>query len=281
MLAVCMLAVGAASRAQQLIPLPFVKEEWKTDYEPFRIVGNLYYVGTYDLAVYLITTPRGHILINTGLAGSAAMIRRHVEALGFKYADIKILLASHVHYDHVGDMAAIQKETGATVMVNEKDAPVLADGANSDYLYGGKGMLFAPVQAGRLLHEHDTVSLGGMHIVALHHPGHTPGATSFLLDVQDGKHTYRVLIANMPSVIVEGSLKDVPAYPGIIADYAYTFKDLKAQRFDIWLAAHASQFNMHKKHKPGDAYNPTAFAGRSGFDESLSDLEKTYLEKKK
>src|SRR5436305_12302732 len=107
------------------------------------------------------------------------MIRSHVEALGFKFSDIKILLATHAHYDHVGAMAAIKKMTGAKLMVNEKDAPVLLDGGNSDYVFGGKGSTFQPVKADRLLHDHDTIKLDGMQIVLLHHPGHTRGASSF------------------------------------------------------------------------------------------------------
>ena len=100
-----LLLTGNPAAAQKLIPLPSMQEAWTKDYEPFRICGNLYYVGTYDLACYLITTPRGHILINTGLAESVPLIRSHIKALGFRFSDIKILLATHAHFDHVGGMA--------------------------------------------------------------------------------------------------------------------------------------------------------------------------------
>ena len=136
---------GLLSIAQQGKKLP-VQESWIKEYKPFRIAGNLYYVGSYDLACYLITTPQGHILINTGVAESATMIRSHVESLGFRFSDIRILLATHAHYDHVGAMAAVKKITGAQMMINEKDAQVMADGGNSDYLFGGKGNLFTPVK---------------------------------------------------------------------------------------------------------------------------------------
>jgi len=149
--------------------------------QPFRIAGNLYYVGTYDLAAYLITTPQGHILINTGLAESALMIRTHIEALGFRFAQVKILLATHAHYDHVAGMAEIKKLTGAKMMIDENDAQVLADGGNSDFIFGGKGSMFAPVKADRLLHDHDTVKLGGMEIIVLHHPGHTKGGLQLFI----------------------------------------------------------------------------------------------------
>jgi len=165
--------------AQQSTQPVDAHEIWARNYEPFCIVGNLYYVGTYDLACFLISTPQGHILINTGIEGSDSLIRSHIEELGFKFADIKILLATHVHFDHVGAMAVIKKITGAKMMIQKEDAEVLADGGNSDYLFGGRGPLFKPLKADRLLHDKDTISLGGMEIVALHHPGHTKGACSY------------------------------------------------------------------------------------------------------
>jgi len=258
---------------------PVMQANWSEDYEPFRIAGNLYYVGTYDLACYLIATPKGHILINTGLATSVPMIRAHVAALGFKFSDIKILLATHAHYDHVAGMAEIKKLTGAKMMINEKDAPVLADGGSSDYVFGYKGSTFEPVKVDRLLHEHDTVKFGGMKIIVLHHPGHTKGACSFLFDVKDEHRSYRVLIANMPSILDETRFPSMPAYPNVAREYANTFAAMKKVKFDIWLASHASQFGLHQKHKPGDAYNPKAFIDPVGYDTALNDLYRAYLKR--
>ena len=273
-----LLLISFFSTAQKRIK-PSVNEEWTRDYNPFRIAGNLYYVGTYDLACYLISTPKGHILINTGVDGSAPMIRAHVEKLGFKFYDIRILLATHAHFDHVGGMAEVKRLTGAKMMISERDAPVLADGGNSDYVLGGRGSMFEPVKADRLLHDQDTVSLGGMRITVLLHPGHTKGACSFLFDVQDERRSYRVLIANMPSILSETKLSGMPGYPNVAKDYAYTLKALKSLKFDIWLSSHASQFGLHTKHKPGDGYNPEAFFDRKGYDEMVGDLEKAYLKK--
>jgi metallo-beta-lactamase class B len=263
--------------AQKLIPPPFVQKEWEIGYQPFRIAGNLYYVGTYDLACYLITTPKGNILINTGLAESVGLITSNVESLGFKFSDIKILLATHAHFDHVAGMADIKEITGAQMMIHEKDAQALADGGNSDFIFGGKGSTFKPVKADRLLHNNDTVRLGDMQIVVLNHPGHTQGANSFLFDVRDENITYRVLIANMPTMQDQTNLGGMTAYPDIAKDYAYTFDALKKLKFDIWLSSHASQFRLHKKHKPGDAYRPDAFFDRAGYDETVENLEKSYL----
>jgi len=267
------------SYAQEVHEPQMNKPEWAAAYQPFRIAGNLYYVGTYDLASYLVTTPQGHILINTGLAASAPMIKANVEALGFKCSDIKILLTSQAHFDHVGAMAAIKKMTGAKFMVDAGDSAVVTDGGSSDYALGGHGLMFQPVKIDRILHDKDVIELGGMKITMLHHPGHTKGSCSFLFDVKDNRRSYKVLIANMPTIVTEQNFNNIPAYPEITRDYTYTLAAMKKLRFDLWVAAHASQFDLHKKHKPGDAYNPAAFMDRKGYDEELADLQKELDEK--
>ena len=268
------LAIGA-----QTVTEPKTKPEWSESYKPFRIAGNLYYVGTKDLACYLITTTKGNILINTGLAASAAQIKSNIETLGFNFVDTKILLTSQAHYDHVGAMADIKKQTGAKLMVHEKEAAVLATGGSADYELGQYGTTFKPVTADRLLHNGDTISLGNMQLVMLHHPGHTKGSSSFLFTVTDSQRQYNVLIANMPTIVTERTFAAVTTYTDIAKDYEYTFKAMKNISFDIWLAAHASQFNLHEKHKPDDAYNPVAFINRPGYDTALSDLQKQYDKK--
>lgn len=253
--------------------------DWTDNYAPFRIAGNLYYVGTYDLSSYLITTPDGHILINTGVGKSAQTIRQNVRSLGFRFQDIKVLLTNHVHFDHVGGMQEIWKNTNAQMMVNEHDADVLLDGGSSDFALGGRGCMFKPLKADRLLHDLDTIKLGGTQVIAMRHPGHTKGATSFRVEVKDKTNTYRVLIANMPSVIDEMELPTMHSYPGIGKDFAYTFGELKKQEFDLWFAAHCSQFGMHTKHKPGDKYNPEAFRDQRGYDSMVNTLEAKYLKR--
>src|SRR5215218_3006225 len=157
----------------QTIKEPTTKEEWTKSFPPFRIAGNLYYVGTYDLGCYLITTTKGNILINTGTASSAEQIKKNIETLGFKYSDIKMLLMTHAHFDHVGALDHIKQQTHASLMVDEKDAEVLASGGSTDYELGKYGTSFKPVQADVLLHDGDTVTLGELQLVLLHHPGHT------------------------------------------------------------------------------------------------------------
>lgn len=254
-------------------------EEWSKDYPPFRMAGNLYYVGTYDLGCFLITTPKGHILINTGLATSTPMIKKHVESLGFKFKDIRILLTMQAHFDHVGAMAEIKKLTGATFMVDAADAAVVADGGNSDYAFGGKGEQFTPVKADRLLHNNDTINLDGTTVTLLHHPGHTKGSCSYLLNVKDDQRSYRVLLANMPSVVTDIKKAAASTYPEIEKDYNYTFDAMKKIQFDLWMPAHASQFDLHKKRKPGDPYHPELFADKKAYESLLQDLETAYHQK--
>jgi metallo-beta-lactamase class B len=273
--------VSSRANAQHHIAHHDIQPAWVQYYPPFRIAGNLYYVGSYDLACYLITTHEGHILINTGVAGSDTMIRRHVEALGLKFTDIKILLASHAHFDHVGAMAAIKQETKAKMMMQEEDAPVLEDGGNSDFDFGGKGLLFEPVKVDRKLHGRDSILFGGIKIEVLHHPGHTRGASSFLFTVKDDKRSYRVLIANMPTILAETKFPSMPTYQNVQKDYAYTLDTMPKLQFDIWFAAHAGQFHLHEKHQPGDAYNPVAFADQPGYDTEIKELQDAFAERLK
>ena len=271
--------VGLLASAQKVTEPQNTPSEWAKPYQPFQIAGNLYYIGSYDLACYLITTPQGNILINTGLAASAPMIKANVEALGFKFTDIKILLTTQAHYDHMGAMAAIKKLTGAKMMVDEKDSEVMADGGSSDYALGGKGSSYEPLKADRLLHNGDTIKLGNMQIVMLHHPGHTKGSCSFLFNVKDDRRSYRVLIANMPTIVTDKKFSEITAYPDIEKDYAYTLDAMKKLSFDIWLSSHASQFALHTKHKPGDSYNPAAFMDKNGYDTAITDLQSQFSKK--
>ncbi len=271
---------GLFAKAQQkFAPFPVMQQNWRYEYKPFQIVGNLYYVGTYDLACYLITTPQGHILINTGLSEETPMLIKHITDLGFKVADIKILLTTHGHYDHVAGMAEIKALTKAKVMVNEYDAPVVEDGGKSDYAFGDRGATFEAVKVDTRLKDGEVVKLGGMELKALHHPGHTKGATGFLFDVKDKDKTYKVFIANMPTVLDQTNLNNMPTYPNVAKDYAMTFDRMKAVQFDLWLASHAAQFNLHTKRKPDDAYNPEVYRDRAGYDAAITRFYNLYLRK--
>ena len=280
-LLISFLCLGFWASAQKVMQPAITNPDWLKPFPPFQIVGNLYYVGTYDLACYFITTPKGNILINTGLADSAPVIKANIEALGFKFSDIKILLTTQAHFDHMGAMATIKKQTGAKMMVDYGDAGVVTDGGRSDYSVGGNISTYAPVHIDRILHNGDSIKLGGMQLVMLHHPGHTKGSCSFLFDVKDQTRSYRVLIANMPTIVTDKKFSDIPTYPNIAKDYAYTLDAMKKLSFDIWLASHASQFDLQRKHPPGSGYNPDAFIDRKGYDAEMNDLQDAFLKKVK
>ncbi len=262
--------------AQKLAPLPYVDSIWTVPYKPFRIAGSLYYVGTYDLASYVIKTSKGLILINTGLAESVPVLKKNIEELGFKFADIKILLTNQAHYDHVAGMAEIKKATGAKMMVQEGDVQVLTDGGSSDYAFGDNGATFKSVKVDRVLHDGDVVELGDTRLDVLHHPGHTKGATSFILNTKDEVRSWKVLIVNIPSILSAARIYGMPRYPKIGDDYKKTLASLKTIQFDIWVAAHASQFKLHEVRKEGAPYRPEAFADKKAFNESISWIQNAY-----
>lgn len=226
-LMVCLLFAGINSFAQQVKEPSPSSPEWSKPFPPFRIAGQLYYVGTYDLACYLIVTPKGNILINTGLAASTAMIKTNIESLGFKLSDIKILLTMQAHHDHMGAMAEIKKLTKARFMVDSGDSSVVATGGASDYALGGDSPNYAPVNVDHYLHDKEVISLGDMAITMLHHPGHTQGSCSFIFYVKDQQRSYRILLANLPTIVTEQNINKIPAYPSIAKDYAYTLSEMK------------------------------------------------------
>jgi metallo-beta-lactamase class B len=253
--------------------------EWTDPFPPFRLIGNVYWVGTYDLSTYLITTPQGHILINTGLAETVPQIKSNVEKLGFKMADVKILTATHGHYDHVAGLAELKRMTGAKMMMSEQDVELLESGGKADFRFGDTpSARFEPVTVDQKFKDGDTISLGGTVLTAHHHPGHTKGATSFTLNVPENGKTYRVVIANMGSINPGVTVSGMPKYPGIAQDYANTFRRQKDMAIDVWLASHASQFGLHDKYKPGDPYNPDRFVDPKGFRTAVEKLEAVYVE---
>jgi metallo-beta-lactamase class B len=169
--------------------------------------------------------------------------------------------------------------TGAKMMVDEGDAEEVAEGGRSDYSLNRAVCVYTPIKADRILHNGDTINLGGMQLIILHHPGHTKGSCSYLFDVKDKKQKYSVLIANMPTIVTDKNFSSIPAYPNIANDYAYTLNAMKQLKFDIWLASHGIQFNLIEKHKPGSAYNPAAFMDKKTYYDEIDDLQKEYDKK--
>ena len=223
--------------------------DWMEPFSPFRIAGNLYYVGTKGLANYLITTPQGHILINSDLEANVPLIRASVEKLGFKFSDVKILLISHAHWDHDAGSAMIKKMTGARYMVMDADVPVVESGGKTDFQYGNTpSSLYPPTKVDRVLHDGEEVTLGGSVLVAHLTPGHTKGCTTWTMKVSDAGHTYNAVIVGSPNVNPGYRLVNNPLYPQIAEDYARMFKVLKSLPCDLFLGAHGSYFDMESKY---------------------------------
>jgi metallo-beta-lactamase class B len=238
----CLFTAGSAASAQN-------PPDWTEPFPPFRIAGNLYYVGSKGLANYLITTPQGHILINSDLEANVPMIRTSIEQLGFKFSDVKILLINHAHWDHDAGSAKVKQLTGAKYMVMEGDVPVVESGGKADFQYGNDpAMLYPPTRVDRVLHDGDKVTLGDAVLTAHLTPGHTKGNTTWTLAVRDGDRTYNAVIIGSPNVNPGYKLVDNPKYPTIAEDYERTFRVLKSLPCDLFLGAHGSYFGLEKKY---------------------------------
>jgi metallo-beta-lactamase class B len=248
---------------------------WTEPFPPFRIAGNLYYVGSKDLASYLVTTPEGHVLINSSLEESVPLIRASVEQLGFKMSDIKVLLISHSHGDHVAGSAAIKALTGAKYMVMEGDVSVVESGGKTDFQYGGAPP-YPVAKVDRVLHDGDEVTLGGTTLVARLTPGHTRGCTTWTMKVNSGGKMRDVVIIGSPNVNPGYKLVNNAVYPGITDDYERTFRVLKSLPVDIFLGAHGGYFNLVEKYPhlndPGDS----PFIDPAGYRSYVADREAAF-----
>jgi metallo-beta-lactamase class B len=252
---------------------------WLTPIAPFRIADNLYYVGSQDLASYLIVTPKGDILINSSLEASVPLIRHSVEQLGFKFTDIKILLISHAHSDHDAGSAAIIRQTGAQYMVMDGDVPVVEDGGVSDFAYGGK-QGYPPAKVSRILHDGETIALGGAVLTAHKTPGHTRGCTTWTMVAKDHGVARNVVIVGSWNVNPGFRLVDTKArpasYPGIAADYAHTFVVLRGLPCDIFLGAHGVYFDMLEKLKRMPAEGSAVWVDPEGYKAAVAERQQAF-----
>jgi metallo-beta-lactamase class B len=240
-MAVAAVAVLAAVAAQ-------ANEEWSRPTEPFRVVGTVHYVGTTELGAYLITSSEGHILIDGGLPSSAAPIEASIRKLGLDPKEIRILLTTQAHFDHVGSMAHFKKLSGARVEVMDGDVPALESGGKTDYLFGPDAKFhFEPVKVDRVLKDGDVVTLGGATLKAVRTPGHTPGSTTWTMTADEHGKKYTVVFAASAGINPGTRLVVNPSYPGIADDYAYTLKTLAAMTPDIFLGSHTGFFQMEDK----------------------------------
>ena len=250
---------------------------WTTPFPPFRIAGNLYYVGSKDLAAYLIVTPKGLILINANLQSSPPLIEKSVRSLGFHFKDIKILLISHAHFDHCAGAAQILKLTGAKYEVMAPDVPVVESGGRDDFQYGAdRSMHFPPAHVDRVLHDGDMVSLGGTTLTAHLTPGHTKGTTTWTLEEPFDGRRMHVVIVGSPNVNPGYKLVGNRAYPQIASDYEHGFRVLRSLPCDIFLGAHGEYFGLVEKYARWKAGDKNAFVDPAGYKAYVSDRERAF-----
>jgi metallo-beta-lactamase class B len=268
-------SVAADSPGRMRMP---TQDDYTVPFPAFRIVDNLYYVGSKESAVYLVTTSQGHILINSNVEAGVPLIRTSVESLGFKFSDIKILLISHAHWDHNGGAATIKKLTGAKYMVMEGDVPVVESGGKSDFHYGtDPDALYPPTTVDRVLRDGDEVKLGSAVLTARLTPGHTRGCTTWTMKVKDGSKTRNVVIIGSPNVNPGYKLVNNDVYPKMAQDFERTFTVLKSLPVDYFLGAHGSYFDMEKKYARANTGATTnVFIDPEGYKNFVADREQAF-----
>jgi len=252
--------------------------KYLTPFPAHHVIGNIYYVGTEGQANYLITTPQGNILINSGLEANVPMIKDSIAKLGFKYSDTKILLISHAHFDHDAGAAQVVKDTGAKYEVMDTDVGVVESGGKTDFNYGDKGgeNLYPAVKVSRVLHDGDTVSLGGTVLTAHKTPGHTKGCTTWTMQVKDGGKSLNVVFVGSPNVNPGYVLVGNKKYPGIAQDYEKTFQVLKSLPADVFLGAHGDYYGMPAKYAKLKAGGANPFIDPAGYKAYVANREAAF-----
>jgi len=256
----------------------FAQSDWDDPFPPHRIADHLYYVGSKGLASYLVTTTNGHILINSSFERTVPILRTNIEALGFKFTDIRILLTSHAHSDHASGHALVKTLTGTRVEVMEGDAQVIANGGKGQYLYT-EDDAWKPCAVDRVLKDGDIVTLGAAQLTARLTPGHTRGCTTWLMRATDAGKSFNVVIVGSPNVNPGYALITNRDYPEIADDYTKTFRLLKSFPCDIFLGAHGSYYGMEAKYarlQKDPKTNP--FIDREGYHAYVDDRSKAFRE---
>ncbi|MES3034376.1 MAG: subclass B3 metallo-beta-lactamase [Gemmatimonadota bacterium] len=232
--------------AATLLSVPTARAQhpanWTDTISPFRVIDNVYYVGSAGLSAWLITTPQGHILLDVGMPENGTMVERNIVRLGFKPGDVKVLLNSHAHFDHAGGLAQLKRRTGARLFAMAGDRTALEQG-----VYVGSESVaayrFPAVRVDSVITDGATVTLGGVTLTANLTPGHSAGCTTWTMPVQsDGRRHTAAFFCS--ASVAANRLAPRPQYPGIVADYRRTFARLKAMEADVFLPPHAELFDL-------------------------------------
>jgi metallo-beta-lactamase class B len=252
-------------------------------FEPLRIIGNIHYVGASDVSSFLITTPDGHILIDSGFEATVPAIREGVRKLGYRFEDIKILLNSHAHLDHAGGHALVKRLTHAQIVMSEADAALLARGGKGDFPpISERIMAYEPARADRIIRDGEQVSLGDVTLTAHLTPGHTKGCTTWTMVVKEAEQQFNVLFYGSTTILPGVHLVDNARYPGIADDFTKTFRLLKSLPCDVFLAPHGSMFGLGQKarqHITAEKTNP--FIDRDGYRSFVTHSEQLFQQQLK
>lgn len=252
--------------------------EWNTPVAPFKIAGNLYYVGSEEQASYIIATKDGLVLINTGPESSVPLLKKNIESLGFKFTDVHIILISHAHFDHCGGAALVKRLTKARYYVMAEDVPVVESGGKRDFMYGADpSMQFTPTKVDHVLHDRARIAFGAVVLTAHITPGHTKGATTWTFDEVENGRTLHVVIVGGPYLNSGTKLVKNVAYPGIASDYKRGFETLKALPCDLFLGAHGTYFGLDTKLKRFNAGDKNAFIDPDGYRAFIAEREADFL----
>ena len=244
--------------------------DWNKPFPAHKIIGNMYFVGSEQLGSFLITTPEGHILINSDYEETVPVIRAAVETLGFKFTDIKILLGSHAHPDHMTGDAMVKQLTGATVMAMAEDVPAL-----NNIRPGGKAH---PID--RVLHDGDTVTLGGTTLTAHLTPGHTRGCTTWTLKTAENGRTYDVVVVGSLSLNA-AVLVNNAGYPNIQDDFIKSFKVMRTLPADVFVGSHNGFYQMAQKYALLEKGGPNPFIDPAGYKALIDSSEKAFYDQLK
>jgi metallo-beta-lactamase class B len=260
------------------LPLAFaahaVEASWSQPVAPFRIVGDVYYVGTKGLSAYLIATPAGEILIDGTATGNAPLIERNIARLGFRLRDVKLLLNSHAHFDHAGALAQLQHDTGAPLLASPGDREALETGHPGGESLGG-WTDFPPAKVQRGLRDGETLRVGGVALTAWITPGHTPGCTTWSLPVRDHGRRLQVVIP-CSIAVADNVLVANRAYPNIVADYRRSFARLKAMKADVVLTNHPEVADVLGREARRRAGQADAFVDRGQFQRIVAQSETAF-----
>jgi metallo-beta-lactamase class B len=249
--------------------------EWNRPVEPFRVVGNVYYVGASGVCAYLIATPKGHILLDSGFRETLPLVEAGVRKLGFRIQDINLILISHAHYDHAAGIAELKARINARLLVNPIEAKQLAAGGRGDFAFGDS-FPFQAVRHDGLLHDGQKIRLGDAVLTTLFTPGHTKGATTYTMQVHEGGRLLLVVFA-CSMTAPDYRLVDNPLYPEIAQDFQESFAKLRALPCDVFVTGHPWEFGMEAKMRALKAGNPgNPFIDPAGYQRWLKSAEDTF-----